>query len=65
MSLTPEEREFIYSQPKRVICCPKLQAEKDKKLRAALAARFGVEYCNEDTDQMADLAMQVIKEQRR
>jgi hypothetical protein len=57
MTITTAEREFIRSLPKRIDMCPKLQAAKDKSLKAALLAEFN------DTD-LADRAMKVIKGQR-
>lgn len=57
MTLTTAEREFIRSLPKRIDMCPKLQAAKDQKLRAALLAEFN------DTA-IADRAMRVIKGER-
>jgi len=57
MTLDTAEREFIRSLPKRIDMCPKLQAAKDKSLKAALLAEFN------DTA-IADRVMRVIKEQR-
>jgi hypothetical protein len=57
MTLNTDELEFIRSLPKRRDMCPKLQAAKDKSLKAALLAEFN------DAD-LADRAMKVIKGQR-
>lgn len=57
MYMTTEEREMIRSLPKRIDMCPKLQAAKDKSLRAALLAEFN------DTA-IADRVMRVIKGER-